>query len=274
MFRTKSELGNIFALVIGRGLQIVFSIVSVKLPTTILTPSEMGRQNIFLAIGSAISLLLISPISAYWNRKIHVWMTSKRLYQASLILAGYIFSITIFASLILLFINQLFGIGTEVTSLWLIWIIFSGVFISQIFNTFISSMNFLNFRIWYVFLINLISWGGLLLALILVHRLGAKAEFWYSGAMIAKILVIVAVLPIILISLHKTSAEFVIDNKNALNNLWAFSSPLLIYSLLYFFQSQSYPFIFSLKADEAALGLFAVGMNVGFTPMRMFSTLF
>jgi len=177
-------------------------------------------------------------------------------------------------SLIGVFINNIVGFGTQVSAGWLIWIIFGGFFLSQISNTAITSFNLWGKRVIYVIVSNIVLWGGLLLSVVFIRNLENNAEWWYSGTVVIKLFLLVLLFPSIVFKLQKKTTKHKVDISSEWESLWQFSSPLIVYSFVYFLQYQSYPFLFGFRADVVSLGLFSVGLNLGLNPMRMFSNLF
>lgn len=252
----------------------IFSFVSIRIATTLITPYELGRQSIFLNIGTILCLLFSSPIVAYWNRHLHQWKENGKLVHFSLLFLLYLAGLLLPITLLMTLVNKFVGVGTPLSNYWLLWIIISGFFLSQVNGTFTSSLNFLDHRITYVAITNIVLWGGLLLSVVFVRNFGPNGEWWYSGSMVMRLLVVALILPIALFRIGKDTGKEKIEFKKEISGMIDFSSPLFIYSIIYIFQNNSYPFLFSIRANTVALGLFVVGSGIGATPVAMFNTLF
>ncbi|MBF5928154.1 polysaccharide biosynthesis protein, partial [Escherichia coli] len=72
---------EIIILLIARILQILISLFTMRLMTTILSNEQMGEYYIFLAIYMLASLGIINPIGQYVNRNTYLWWREGVLTQ-------------------------------------------------------------------------------------------------------------------------------------------------------------------------------------------------
>jgi O-antigen/teichoic acid export membrane protein len=58
---------------IARALQFAMLLITLRVATTLLPPSEMGVVALVTATAAFFSLLLINPVGMFINRRMHTW---------------------------------------------------------------------------------------------------------------------------------------------------------------------------------------------------------
>lgn len=274
---SKDHTRAVFIVSFGRLLQAVLSIVSVRVATTLLSPTEIGRARLISSALSWFLLFLIAPVGQYIFRCSVEWHTKGRLREYLLLYwPFYLLSVAVLTGIFLVFLELAGGIGTSIAIGWLFLLASNAAFLNRINSTIVRVLNLLGYRLWFTILLNIASWTGLGLSILLV-QLHPSAEFWLSGSFLAQVLV----LPIsILIFLKVTEGKvrlpdkvFTLEHRLGVKTIFQFAWPVSVYSIFYWLQDQGYRFIISMQIDEATVGLFAVGFGIGIAPILAFDNL-
>lgn len=264
-------------LLAGRGLQLVFSIVSIKLTTTLLGPTEIGRMNLILAVSTWFGLLLISPVGNFVFRQALEWNLEGRLLSSLKRYVYFLSAVAIIEVFILVILNSTTGIGTAIQLGWLVWLIVGTLLLGGLSITFTTIINTLGYRILFVLFVNLSSWLGLFLAVGLGERMGFTAENWMSGLIIGQIIVLIfSSIALFRIS-RRSSLDIVQQPKTSgfeILPVFRFSWPLIIATAFYWIQISGYRFVLVSISDETNVGLFAAGIALAVSPLIMFENLF
>lgn len=267
-----------FAIImIGRILQLAFALLSVRLTTTLLGPEQVGRMNLILGITSWFGLLLISPVGNYVFRQALEWNDEGKLLGSVGRYALFLIGVAVIELLSLFIIHLTIGIGTPIQLPWLLWLVIATLIFGALNTTFITLINTLGFRGWFVLFSNLNSWLGLGVAVALALLFRTQAEYWMTGLLIGQTIVMIGAG----LLLYKVAGSS--SNKPASSNtvvgfdvaaVFRFSWPLIIATAFYWLQNSGFRFILVGLTDEATVGLLATGMAIAMSPMVMFDTLF
>lgn len=256
----------------GRALQVLIGLLSVRVATGLLSPSEFGVFNLLAATGSSLVLLLASPLGAFWTRKLNAWQRDGVVTVVGLRLLG----ISAFASIPLTAVVWLlWSAGSRdwnTSWFWSLWIVLSGFLAPQVANTYIGTLNLLGRRVKYVAISLFVAAGSLAGGAGCAWLFGRSGKAWYSGAAIPRLCLFGCIAAALVVArVRRTKAEA--DARLDRTELATFCLPLWGYGIVYALQVQSYPFLFGLRSDSTALGLFGAGLAVGASATQMFSTL-
>ena len=84
---------DLMYLITGRVIQIVISLVSIRILTTLLEPKEVGNYYLILSLCFFFSFILLNPLATYVSRNIVEWETQ------NIVITGYFFFVVIVISL-------------------------------------------------------------------------------------------------------------------------------------------------------------------------------
>ncbi|MDX4035710.1 hypothetical protein Q6A69_05160, partial [Aliarcobacter skirrowii] len=70
---------ELLVLIIGRVLQIIIALLSIKIATKYLEPIEMGNYYLIMSIVGLYGFFLINPVGQYINRNTHRWYEEKKI---------------------------------------------------------------------------------------------------------------------------------------------------------------------------------------------------
>ena len=157
---------DIFIITAGRALAILVSIVSIRFFTTLLTPAEVGRLNIILAMTGWFGLVLINPPGMYMNRKIIEWNRQGALLKYLRYWIFYLALVAIFAVLLISAVHTFIGTGIDIKFGWLVLIVLGSVLFGSGYSSSVSYINLLGRRFWFVIISNAGLWMSLLLSVL------------------------------------------------------------------------------------------------------------
>lgn len=274
MNKNKTDLT---VLILGRSLQVIFAFLSVRLITTLLGPTQIGRMNLILGVTSWFGLLLVSPVSNYILQQALEWNAEGKLINS---LRRYIFflaGVAIFTASLISILYYTIGIGTQVQLPWLLALVLSSLTLGMLSTTCTTIINLLGYRTWYVLFSNLGGWLGLGIAISLALWFSIKAEYWMIGLLIGQVIVLIgAGIVLNKVSNKRPSLSTSVTRTNDFNAraIFQFSWPLIIATAFYWLQNSGYRFVLVGLANETTVGLFTTGTAIAVAPLVMFETLF
>jgi len=253
----------------------ITSIISIRLFTTLLSPTEIGRLNIFLAIYGWFALVLLNPVVMYVNRKIIEWDTLEVVHKNLICLFKYFIIVSLLAGFGIVILNYLIGIGIIASSLWIFIIIAGSILLYSLNTSVLGWLNLFRKRFLFVFFSVLTLWLGIGISIFFVLRLFSKAEYWLLGQLLGNALVLFLAIPVLFKILRKNNSA-TSNNKEGftLSAVFNFAWPLAIGTFLYWCHTQGYRFVFQSIAGTELLGFFVVGFGIGSNLMLSFDTLF
>lgn len=267
---------DLLILSLGRALQVLAGLVTIKTATTLLSPSDVGSMNQLMSLAILGTSALLIPVAAYISRGCLEWMDSGTLSRR---LGSYlliVLTVTPVLGLVAWAIQSQFMLVAGVGAAWvggLVALYTVGVSLHTMGT---SGLNLIGHRFLYVLFGNIAVWGGLILAL-WYSKGEASPEMWLLGIFCGFLL---------------SSLSYALLDRYARANVPAHSSdapgtlsfdwrtvfmfvwPQAMVFVLWWIQSQSYRFVLTWVADIATVGLFAAGYMICSVPMQTFETLF
>jgi len=271
-WQTLPRLKSIGFLAVGRLSIVLASVVSVRLMTTVLSPTEVGRYSVLLAFTMWFSLTLVSPAGNYINRRFLEWVGRAVLWHQLRHYAGLLVIIACFAAGTSYGVRNTGLLGLPIRGDVLILCV-TGILIFLTANTILADfLNVLGHRGLYVLYASATAWLGLAASVLFTHALAHTAELWIAGQIAGW-----AVLSVVgYLSLRHCVAEARIDvPAHSLHEqgLWAFAWPLVISTSLYWFQVQGYRIELEHWTGAAAVGVLTTGLLLGANPIATVETL-
>ncbi len=262
----------------GRFVQILLSLASVRLMTTILNPSEVGRMNIIDGALTWSSLFFLTPVSLYIQRNLHAWDSWGKLRAYVLCYyTSYMGLVSVLFATGLLIIVWLGGLGTDVSSMWIMGLVFGSILLSILGRELVNILNLFKHRVSFVLLTNFALGLGLFCSILLARVCSAKAEYWYSGQILGWVVLLPIAIFLFLRVVHKVpdvSTSMVGAQDITINDVLKFAGPLSVYGVFYWLQTYAYRFILVRFGDSAAVGLFTTNFSIGAMPMVIFGSIF
>jgi len=260
---------NILFLGFGRILQIAIQIVSLKLLTSLLSPTEVGR---FYAFGSARGLISYSFVNAAGTYLIRNYLEWKRqnLHGIALrIFILYIFFLAIMAAGItwLLFRYELLSSS----GLWVVsaCVLGAWMFGTNVMAHAVSLVNLLGRTRTFVSLQLLVMILGFALASFFALAIGRSAESWVLGLGLGNIVIGIVTVWVLLQYSGLSSGRW-FKNRGVfhfigdhLSSGFSFMGPIMLMAGIYWLQSQGYRIPVAAALGESQLGLFSVSYSMG-----------
>jgi len=261
-------------LIVGRVLQILIALISIKVATKLLDASELGNLYLILSIVGFFSLFLVNPIGQYINRKTHQWHEEAKLINVLYVFNIYIIALSIFSIFITYTLYNL-SIGNNIDLTYFICFIVLFIYFTTWNQTIIPMINMLGGRVTFVLFTLSSQLLFLALAYLLINIFGAFCVFWFLGQVIA--FGIVAIIAIIFfIKQIQNNFDFTLAHKminiENLKEVLKFSAPLSIGVLFFWVQTQSYGIIIEKYIGSEFLGYFGVGMAIALAISSAFET--
>lgn len=259
--RVNNEL---LILIIGRVLQIIIALVSIKIVTKYLEPSEMGNLYLLMSIVSFYGLFLVNPIGQYINRYTHQWYEEKNILGVLFIFNVYLLLVCL-CSVGITYALYHSGIGNGIELLYFTLVIALFIYFSSWNQTIIPMINMLEGRIVFVLFTLLTQILTLISAVYFINSWEEKGVVWFFGQIIS--LGVVAVLALIYFT-KKMQSDFNIVNISSMievesfRNILKFSLPLSVGVLFLWMQTQSYGIIIEKYIGAEYLGYFGVGIAI------------
>lgn len=262
-------------LIVGRFVQVLIMLVSIKVSTKLLNPSEMGNLYLVMSICSFFSFFFISPIGQYINRKTHEWHAHGQILNR---LFNYLFYI-LFASILslgIIDILQAYGIAHTIDSLWLFIAIPLFIFFNTWNQTLIPMINMLGNRAAFTILTILTLLTSLLASYLMIYYFKVEGIIWFLGQMIGLgIMTVVALYYFIRTTQCSFDTKIVyatISWKN-IKSIISFALPLSIAVLFLWMQNQSYRIIIEKFIGAEFLGFLGVGIMIAIAIASSFETI-
>ncbi len=267
---------DIIILGLGRALQVLAGLITIKTATTVLSPGEVGSMNQLMSLAILGTSALLMPMTAYIGRGCLEWMDAGVLSQR---LGSYlliILAVALACGSIVWAIQAQLMVVSGMAPVWVAGLVVLYTVGFSLHTMGSSGLNLIGHRFLYVLFMNIAAWGGLLLAL-WWSKQDASPEIWLLGIFCGFLLSSLSY-----VLLDRYAREVVsVSTSQPLDVLpfdWKtismFVGPQAIAFLFFWIQTQSYRFVLSWVADIATVGLFAAGYMICSVPMQTFENLF
>lgn len=266
---------ELLILIIGRVLQIIIALLSIKIATKYLEPIEMGNYYLIMSIVGLYGFFLINPVGQYINRYTHQWYEAKKLMNVFFVFNFYVIFMS-FISFILTYLLYKLGIGNSIEIFYFILFVSLYIYFNTWNQTIIPMINLLGNRISFILFTIGTQVIGLLLSVYFINYFDFKGIFWILGQVIAfGLFAGFAWLYFIRIIQNNfdISSSFKMIRYNNIKNILKFSLPLSFGVLFLWMQTQSYGIIIEKYIGAEFLGYFGVGISLAFAISSAFETI-
>tara|TARA_R110001632_G_scaffold60284_2_gene146333 strand:+ start:104601 stop:106037 length:1437 start_codon:yes stop_codon:yes gene_type:complete len=268
-------MGIIF---LGRIAQALLALIGLRIVTTLLSPEEMGRLSLLLAVTSFFVLGLVNPVGMFINRRLHFWVETGRIIQYLKLYVMYLIGVSVFSVLLLYLLNFYYVAVPGIPLVWMLGLVASSIVFLTLNQTYIPSLNMLGQRGWFVSLTLAGVIFSLFLSVVFIYSIEARGELWQAGQIIGQLLIGLAGACVFfrLAKEHKkvdSSRKSMTITCSKLLAVTAFCWPLGVSVLLTWIQTQSYRFLIQDSVGLAALGLFVVGYGVSASLIGIFESI-
>jgi len=268
MLSTKCELlkninKDLSIIIIGRVLQIIIMLVSIRLLTTFLTPEEFGNYYIILALVAFFNLVLLNPPAMYFVRNLLQWKRSKNLLNALFLFALWVVIVAILSIPVSMFVYYWFGYETRFDlDLFLIYI-FTAILISTIHRNVMYGANALGYRKEFVIYLISTLLIGLIFSVSIVYFYYNFALGWLMGIILSESLMLHLIFKFFIqknrLNIQKIKNTL---SKDKIKKILIFSLPIGLTTFLMWGQNTAYKFLVDYQYSAEVLGFIGVGLSV------------
>ncbi len=261
----------------GRIAQAALALLALRIITSLLTPEEMGRWSLLLAVTSFFVLAMVNPLGMFINRRLHSWVENGKIDRYMIYYSIYLSGVGLFSAFLLYASNTYYVAVPGMPLFWVVALVFCAIIFATLNQTYIPSLNLLGYRGWFVVLTLGTVIISLIASVLLVTWFKPEAVLWQGGQLIGQgMLAIVGSLLFFRFTKdHKkqnSSSEELLVTSAKVFTVLAFIWPLAISVLLIWVQSQSYRFLVQDVIGLEALGLFVVGYGVSASLIGVFES--
>ncbi len=255
-------------ILIGRILQIIVSVSSLKLLTHYLNKEQVGLFFIFTAILTYFGYALISPIGHYCNRQFHGWIKKGVLLNRLSFYFIYVVTIVTLCIVIAYLFREKFLQYFNYSQM--VFFVFMGVVSNTTVTAFIPFLNMIEKRGTFVALTCLNILFGLIFSLISIFYFTPTALNWFWGQFISQIIFTIISFIIFKSYIKENFEKPVLSdlNKVSLKKVWDFANPIALSALFLWFILDGYRYILEFRfglefVAEISVG-FAIAQRVSF----------
>jgi len=249
---------------LGRAMQFMLVLITMRIATTLLSPAEMGKVALVLSTTAFFAFFLVSPVGMFVNRRLHAWAESGLAWSYLKWYLLYLVAVVLIAALCVTLLFNLGLVNFGVTISWLLVLICGAIFFGTMNQTVIPSLNLLGFSGWFVLLTLATLILSLASAFILTQLFFANASYWLLGLLFGQMLLAVVGSRVLFVRLLQFNIKTrpIIVSKQSVLSLYGFAWPLAIGAGLGWVQSQGYRYFMEANLGLDQLGLFVVGYGV------------
>jgi hypothetical protein len=253
---------NLIAIVLGKALQIVIMLISIRILTTILDKSEIGQNYLLLTFLSLLNFVFWGPAGQFFSRKTIAWSEEGDLKNA-VVLMFFFRCITAFLSLciayIIFYVNEYEKYYTSTE--FLIFILISSIAIFSLLL--LSTINMLGKQVLFTKLNVLLSILTLTLSVLIVTYIDDSGMSWLYGIAASQIIMGI---PLYIIVVKNQSLNIKVFFESIsfeqVKTVLIFTAPITITLFLQWGQNFSYRFIVEAKYSIELLGMMGVGLAI------------
>lgn len=266
---------ELLVLIIGRILQIIISLLSIKIATKYLTPAEMGNYYLIISMVGFYGFFLVSPVGQYINRYTHKWYDRKKILNIFFLFNFYILLVS-FVAFITTYIFYKFGIGNDIKMFYFMICISLYVYFHNWNQTIIYMINLLEKRAAFVLFAVFTQISGLLLSIYFISYYKNESIFWIFGQIISfgagAILSLFYFIKKIQNNFNTSNSLKMISHTN-LKSIFKFAAPLSLGVVFLWMQGQSYSIIIERYINADFLGYFGTGVSIAFAIFGAFEAI-
>lgn len=261
MILTKKKK-DIIILAIGKSLQVIIALISIKILTEVLSTKEVGNYYLLLTLLTLFNFAFLNPLGQYYGRHIIHWEHTKNLLNATNTLILLRFIAVVVAIFVAFRVYSFFEYDKYYsTSEFLLFIFIS--LIAGTHGVLLNAVNTLGDRIKFIKYVVSTLVIGLALSLIFVNYVEKSGMNWLYGMAISQLLFSTGLYKYIIkdnhLSINKIKSVL---NRDYIKKIAIFIIPVTITLFLQWGQNTSYRFIIEAKYSIEALAYISVGLAI------------
>lgn len=253
---------DITILIIGKILQVIIALASIRILTEVLSEQEVGNYYLLLTVLAFFNFSFLNPLGQYYGRYLIKWKDGKNLFNATRVLLVLRTSGILLALFVSYGVYQVFEYDRYYTLNEFLLFIFISL-TAGIHGVLLSAINVLGSRIKFVTYTILSLFFGLLLSLIIIHFIGKTSMNWLYGVAVSQLFFSIGIYKSV-IKGNKFSVQKIksVLNKNYIKKITIFLTPIVITLFLQWGQNISYRFIIEIKYSLEVLAFIGVGLAI------------
>lgn len=251
-------------IIIGRTLQFLLALILMRVATTLLSPTEIGRVSLVLTTVAFFALLLVNPAGMFINRRLHAWQSRGLAGYYLMHYAIYLLLVAFIAAIVLPLIYMTGVVDFGISIAWLLLLVCGSLIFNTINQTSIPSLNMLGDSQAFLLLTIATIAASFLFAVILVQELLPIAQNWLLGLLIGQSLLAVYGTKTLFAKLNANVIPHALPSIQSyhLKKLFSFAWPVAISAGMGWVQWQGYRYIMDGQLGLSHLGLFAAGYGI------------
>lgn len=264
-------------IIVGRLVHFALLLLTLRVATELLLPSEMGKIAIVTATVAFFALLFVNPVGMFVNRRVHAWNASGRAKSCYSYFWLYLVAVSLCASFALFALDWLDLWNPSVGIYWLIILVCGNVFIGTVNQTVIPGLNMFGFSGWFISLTVATAATSLVCAVVLARVISPTAEYWLSGLLMGQLIVGALGTKVFFDRLQGKGggvAGFSNVSPQQFKSLFGFAWPISIAVGLGWVQGQGYRYIMEEGMGLVELGLFVAGFGISAGLISAVDTIF
>lgn len=262
-----SDKRDFLIVLFGKIVQVLLMLATLKISTSLLSPSVMGQIYLFTTIYTFFVFLFISPIGQYFNRYTHLWEGEGTLYDRLWLYFIYMLIVSVCASIGATIIH-FFGGSADFPLIHFTLLTGFFVLIVSANQTAVPLLNMLNFRGIFTILTFLTGFMALTLSVFFIFAVDKAASNWLLGILLGNALtLIIALLVLRKILIDKNKAfkiklNFSCINKKNLYTLATFAIPVSFATVFMWAQNVGYRVSVESFLGLKYLGFLGIGLII------------
>lgn len=250
-------------IIAGRVLQIIITLVSIRVLTTFLSPEEVGNYYILLALLAFFNLVLLNPPGMYFSRHLLEWQRSENLLNAIFVFIVWMVIVAMLSIPISLFVYYWLGYETKFDlELFLIYMVMA-IIISTIHRNVLYGSNTLGFRKEFVIYLIYTLILGLIVSSSIVYFYYPYSLGWVFGIILSELIMLYIVFRFFIQNNKLDIAKIKWTlSKNRMQKILIFSLPIGLTTFLMWGQNTAYRFLVDYQYSAEVLGYIAVGLGI------------
>lgn len=248
---------------LGRAFQFLIALLSVRVMTTMLSPTEVGKVALITTLVNFCVLFLISPLGTFINRRLHSWQDSGRIKTYFGWYALYLLAVSSVCAPLTMLAVQAGWWSLDVGVLALGLVVWVSILFGTVHQTLIPSLNLLGRDKPFAVLSVLSPALGLGLSCLLIRTGGgAVATQWLTGVVLSQLVFsIVAARVFFRGDTSRFHREFRL-NVSMFKTAWRFAWPVSIAVACSWLHFQGYRFLLVDAVGLEELGFFVAGYGI------------
>ncbi len=253
---------DIITLAIGKVLQVIIALVSIKILTEVLSTQEVGNYYLLLTILTLFNFTFLNPLGQYYGRYLISWEKSKNLLNATAVLI----TLRIMAIIVAVFFAYAVFEYFEYIKYYTFFEFLLFIFIALLAGSYLvllSAVNTLGNRIKFIRYMVLTLAVGLVFSIIIINIIDKSAMAWLYGIALSQLLFSISIFKYLVqnnnFSMIKIKS---ILTKEYIRKVSYFIIPITVTLFLQWGQNTSYRFIIEAKYSIEVLAYIGVGLAV------------